>query len=407
LTNPFAKALESRIPARDFMPAFILVSNSLTWYTLAYVAFNNAINKLSISGAENLVYFIFYYAGIACSAILGSMFFPRARKSCLLSWILAGTVMTVLLITIPNNSAPVNVLVSLSLGVSIGVGLPSCLAYFADVTLVENRGVYGGISWAAVGFEILILAFVINALDVVLAIVVLAVWRVLSIVAFLFKENKEKARVAHGPSSYGSILRRRDVLLYVAPWIMFSLVNFSEVPMLQRLFGDFSNFVAFVEFAISGVFALVGGFLADLFGRKRVIITGFVALGIEYAALSIFSPMIVSWYLYVAFDGIAWGMFAAVFFMTLWGDLAEDCEKDKYYALGGLPYLLAGFLPIIIKPYADAIQTTAAFSIASFFLFLAVIPLMYAPETLPEKKMKDRELRDYVEKAKKAKQKYT
>lgn len=367
--------------------------------------FNNAMDTLTKSGAETLVFFIVYYVGIACSAILGSVFFPRARKSCLLSWILAGTVMTVLLTTIPNNGTLVNVVVSLSLGVSIGMGLPSCLAYFADATLVENRGVYGGITWAAVGFEILILAIVINALNVVLAIVVLAVWRALGLVSFFFKENKEKAQVGRRHSSYWSILRRRDVLLYVAPWIMFSLVNFSEAPMLQRLFGDFFNFVAFIEIAISGVFALVGGFLADLVGRKRVIITGFVALGIEYAALSLFPQMLVSWYLYAAFDSIAWGMFAAVFFMTLWGDLAEDYEKEKYYALGGLPYLLAGFLPIIVKPFADMVQTTTAFSLASFFLFFAVLPLMYAPETLPEKKIKERELKEYLKKARKIKEK--
>jgi hypothetical protein len=48
----------------------------------------------------------------------------------------------------------------------------------------------------------------------------------------------------------------------------------------------------------------------------------------------------------------------------------------------------------------------AAFSFASFFLFLAVIPLIYAPETLPEKRIKERELREYVEKAKKAKEKH-
>jgi hypothetical protein len=47
-----------------------------------------------------------------------------------------------------------------------------------------------------------------------------------------------------------------------------------------------------------------------------------------------------------------------------------------------------------------------AFSLASFFLFVAVLPLMYAPETLPEKKIKDRELRDYLEKAKRTKDKY-
>jgi hypothetical protein len=32
---------------------------------------------------------------------------------------------------------------------------------------------------------------------------------------------------------------------------------------------------------------------------------------------------------------------------------------------------------------------------------LAVLPLIYAPETLPEKTMKDRELKSYIEKAKK------
>jgi F0F1-type ATP synthase membrane subunit b/b' len=46
------------------------------------------------------------------------------------------------------------------------------------------------------------------------------------------------------------------------------------------------------------------------------------------------------------------------------------------------------------------------FSLAAFFLFLAVVPLMYAPETLPEKKVRERELRDYLEKAKKTKEKY-
>jgi len=48
----------------------------------------------------------------------------------------------------------------------------------------------------------------------------------------------------------------------------------------------------------------------------------------------------------------------------------------------------------------------AIFSFAAFFLFLAVIPLMYAPETLPEKLIRQKELRRYVEKAKKIREKY-
>jgi hypothetical protein len=99
-------------------------------------------------------------------------------------------------------------------------------------------------------------------------------------------------------------------------------------------------------------------------------------------------------------------MFASVFFMTLWGDLAENNEKDKYYALGGLPYLLAGLLPIALKPFIAVSQAGTAFSLASFFLFLAVLPLMYAPETLPEGRIRERELKEYIERAKKTSEKY-
>jgi len=122
--------------------------------------------------------------------------------------------------------------------------------------------------------------------------------------------------------------------------------------------------------------------------------------------LSLLSEMPVSWYLYTAFDGIAWGMFASVFFMTLWGDLAGKYEKEKYYLVGGLPYILASFLSVLVKPYVEIIPLGTAFSLASFFLFLAVLPLMYAPETLPEKEIKERELKKYIEKAKKIKEKY-
>jgi MFS family permease len=164
--------------------------------------------------------------------------------------------------------------------------------------------------------------------------------------------------------------------------------------------------VQFIEFAFVGVFAIVGGTVADYTGRKRVVIAGFIMLGIEYAALSAFSSSSVALYLFLTLDGITWGFLFSVFFMALWGDLGENYEKEKYYALGGLPFILAAFLSVLIRPSASAISPTAAFSFASFFLFLAVIPLMYAPETLPEKHIKERELKSYIEKAQKEKEKY-
>jgi len=63
----------------------------------------------------------------------------------------------------------------------------------------------------------------------------------------------------------------------------------------------------------------------------------------------------------------------------------------------------------VISPFVQNVSKEtvyAAFPIACFLLFLSVFPLMYAPESLPEKKIRDRELKSYLEQAKKAKEKH-
>jgi MFS family permease len=401
----------SRINWKQFAPAFVIVLNTFIWYTLTYSVLSSIMDDLVVSGAvsseEKMIVFAMYFVGTAGSAILGATFLRRKRETYLFLWMLAGALMTALLITIPDNSTPINSLILFFLGVSLGIGFPSCLAYFADATAVETRGTCGGITWGVVGIGTLILALLVGSFDLSLIFVTLVVWRALGVVAFfLMTRGSRKVQQPNSQATYNSILRRRDVMQYLLPWIMLSLVNFTEAPILDYLFGDLIILVTFVEFALIGLFALVGGILADLVGRKRVIITGFVMLGIGYAVLSFFSELPFFQYLYMACDGIAWGMFSSVFLITLWGDLAQN-GKEKYYVLGGLPFLLAGFLSIAIKPYVELIGTVASFSLASFFLFLAVLPLMYAPETLPEKKIKERELKSYIEKARKAKEKYS
>ena len=399
-------ALKQRNVWRDFFPAFIIVVNSLTWNTLAYAIFSNTINNLSISPVETLTLFGVHYFGVSISAILGSIFFPRARKISLSLWMLAGTFISILLITIPNNDSLVNVLISFFFGVSIGAGLPSSLAYFADATIVENRGFFGGISFFFVGLVTMLFAVTAFLLSNIVVVLMITIWRTIGLVLFLFTFKDTRAEHRQNVSSYSHILGKRELFLYLMPWVMFCLVNWMEAPLLENLFGELHSLIGFIEVAIAGLFALAGGIIADFSGRKRVIIIGFIILGVEYAVLSLLSGMPVSWYIYTAFDGIAWGMFASVFFMTIWGDLAGDYVKEKYYVAGGLPYLLASFLSILVKPYVGIIPLGTAFSLASFFLFLAVIPLMYAPETLPEKKIREKELRKYIEKAKKLKEKY-
>ncbi|MFA7080204.1 MAG: hypothetical protein WC203_04825 [Candidatus Bathyarchaeia archaeon] len=177
------------------------------------------------------------------------------------------------------------------------------------------------------------------------------------------------------------------------------------IPIQQTIFAtevDFNMLMA-VEFVVTAIFALISGFVADKFGRKRLAIIGFIMLGIGYAVIGLFanSNLHLTGIIYVFTDGVAWGIFYVLFLFTIWGDLAQGKNADKIYFLGALPYLSSYFMQLLLHPYLAGIQKEMIFSFASVFLFLAVLPLIYAPETLPEKIMKDRDLRSYIEKAKK------
>jgi len=70
--------------------------------------------------------------------------------------------------------------------------------------------------------------------------------------------------------------------------------------------------------------------------------------------------------------------------------------------------VISGFLRVTLGPFiAEVVPSYAILSFAAFFLFLAIFPLMYAPETLPENVFRERKLRGYIEKAKRIREKFT
>ena len=397
------KTLRTKIFQRDIAPAFFLVFNTFVWYLLTYYVFFNTISEEAFKN-QRLLLFAIYFLGIAITAIIGSRVSSRARDKLLNTWLFLGVLSTFLLTMLSANSELLNLIIVSFLGASIGLGLPSCLSYFAEAISIEKRGLIGGTIWSTVGFTVLGIGFLTSILGTLEAIILLTIWRLAGGVLFLFLNKTQPKIEAKKSPSYFALLRNKGILLYFLPWVMFSLINFAEAPFLQSFFGsDQYAFTQVAEYAFIGVFAFIGGFVADVWGRKRVIIAGFVMLGIEYATLSAFSNTVDSLflsYIFLALDGVTWGLLFSVFLTVIWGDLGEIYQKDKLYALGGIPFLLAGFLSVLIIPSAS-VNLTTAFTIASFFLFVAVIPLMYAPETLPDKAIKDRDLQSYITKAKK------
>jgi hypothetical protein len=89
------------------------------------------------------------------------------------------------------------------------------------------------------------------------------------------------------------------------------------------------------------------------------------------------------------------------FISVVWGDISHGERGEKFYALGTIPILIALALSTLLSSVLESVNKNTAFSLASFFLFLAVIPIFFAPELLPEKVVKEREIRKYAEEAKK------
>jgi MFS family permease len=378
----------------------VLVATAFIWYFLAYSILEQLIGALQVTNLERLTVLGVNVTAIAAAAIIGTFFAGKLnrREQMLSLWMFVGIFVSLIpFVYIPSTFFGLLV-VSVIFGGYFGLGMPAVMGYFSMSTAYENRGKLGGIIFLVIGFGF----FLVDSMEVRninLAIIVLALVQIVGSLLFIgfktnmmFHESKD--------TSYLRILSSRPILLFLVPWFIFNMVNYMTIPVASRLSQGYEDVQSFslLENIITAIFASVTGFLADSFGRKRLAIAGFAMLGLGYAAIGFFQGSF-GWYIHTIADGVAWGMLYVLFLFTLWGDLAQDYKSEKFYVIGSLPFLFSNFMTLLLAPLISGIQPVALFSFASFFLFLAVLPLFYAPETLPTKIMKAQDLKSYVNKA--------
>lgn len=405
---------ENSIGKRGFLVITILFLSVFGWYYMTLPVIEGILSDLSPNYTEKLAIWATFYLSIIGASILGTFLSKKVdRLKFLYMWTVLGVVTSLLPALLINVSFWQAWSVSLLLGASFGLGVPSCLAYFADCTVVENRGRVGGITFLIAYLSVPLLAILSDIFDLATFSVIFALVRGMGLIVFFQKPEKQASSQITTSVSFVSILRDRTFILYFVAWSMFPLVDsFARVLVDNHLEfhyynADLLGTMGVVEPLVAGLSILIAGLLCDWIGRKKIVLSGFVALGVAYAIIGLFPDINYAWYLYFVVDGVAWGIFSLIFVLILWGDLAQSGSSQKYYTLGSIPFFLNSIIPLMLtQSFVNQIELPIAFSFASFVLFIAVMPLIFAPETLPEKKMELRRLRKFAEDARKAKEKY-
>jgi len=371
---------------------------------------NDLLDNLGVDDYRLVIWGTFYFS-IIVTSIIGTLLSKRIDKQKFLYvWTVCGTVISFLPAILINADFWQVWSVSFLLGSSFGLGVPSFLAYFAECTVVENRGRVAGITFLIANVSVAFLGIFSQTFNLVTISVIFVLLRALGLFIFFLKPEKNPLpnQITSG-ISFVSILRERSFVLYFVAWFIFPLIDKFEstliVPFLEEGNSQILTNMGFVEPLIAAFSILIAGFLCDLIGRKKIVLSGFVSIGVAYCIIGLDPTSEIFWYIYYIVDGIAWGIFLLIFVLIIWGDLAQTYNSTKYYALGSIPYFLSSLVPEIVNDSIN-LDVTSTFSLAGFFLFIAVLPLVFAPETLPEKKMELRRLRKFAEDAQKIKEKY-
>ncbi len=395
--------------SKKVLTVLILLFTLLTWRQLTLFLEESLLNEFNLPPWLITINLIIYNVSIIIIGLLVSLVSSKNRRAYFIVLWLTTIVVIPFVLLVSLNTYTIIWAWSFILGFSFGFGFPSCLAYFADVVPTVRRGRMSSVGFFFASLGTFLMAFLFQNFDIIQLTIFTTFWSIFwSLLNFFLMRKKTKREINENVRlSFLNIIKNKPVYLFLISWSMFCLVDGLEEPILNNYFGSqFYSFILPFYTLIVAIFIIIGGFISDFIGRKYAIIYGFISIGFAYAFMGIAPSLEIFWFLFFIVDAIAWGMFFPIFLIIIWGDLSSPEDREKYYVIGTFPFFLSIILRLILKEYLILIPASAAFSFASFFLFLAVIPLMFAPETLPEKEIRRRELRKYVEKAKKIREKY-
>ena len=387
-----------RISSRKFATATLLISGSLAWFFLLHTYLSDVFTSYTADLFWVNLGRILFYGFAVFSAVVGSLIGERfCCRKYLLLWIAFGVVSTIMLAA--SIGTIFSVFFSVLLGLSLGLGLPSSMAFLAESTAVEERSRVSGTTILGT-FVVAFLAIAtvrILGLGIVTTILLFAVVRSISFLALaLDKIDIEKRETGF---RFPKPLYK-EFVFYLFPWVLFTIAASLATNLIpeNQVYASAVAIGTTLRYVCIAIFGFVSGVIADRIGRKQPIIMGLILLGVSFALLGFaISPNTVI--IYLTASGAAWGSFLAIY-LAIPGDLSFSGSREKFYAMGTI-------FPLIILTSFSMIPGTAvlsSFSASSFsqllsvILFLSIIPVLRAKETLPESIIRERKLKEHVKK---------
>jgi MFS family permease len=188
---------------------------------------------------------------------------------------------------------------------------------------------------------------------------------------------------------------------YLFPWLIFisafAVINLVFLGLWPPLFGSAETIGGELQLIVWAVIGLFSGIVADRFGRKPPIMIGLGLLGVSFAILGLVTtPLGVL--VYYIFYGASWGFILTVYLAVL-GDLASPGSKEKIYALGLIVPVCVGLIfGAILGDVGPSAPASPLSLVLSIILFAAIFPILRASETLPEEKIRSRQMKEHMNK---------
>jgi MFS family permease len=361
------------IRKRDFLVSTFLF---FVFYT-SYFVYSSLIPKYIISSDYVSITQATSSFVIALTFMVSMFFVDGINKLKLICISLIGNGLMTILLFVSNG--PLRMLFFLALGVFVGLGFLGFLTYFSKLTVVEERGRVSGV----LGFVALPLSFVVDYLIApglnFLGVVLLSSFLSLGIMlVFFFNWNRKVLPAKNEERKYPE---KKAVFLYSIPWLIFCLVNVTlakNVTAIVSLQVSSQFYLSLIALQVIGVIlgCLIGGLLADWFGRRLSLALSLTLYGIGTALIGILPDTRLLAGVYTI-NGFSWGILFTLYIFVIWSDLAnkENCAKMYgiglaiYYMTLGIGFIVQVSLPLMISSL-----------LACLLVFLSNIPLSFAPE---------------------------